>query len=93
MRLINFTSVYVIFMKSFSLQAGLSKECIVSTQFSPIPVTNPNPDAAQCYMGDYNQVITGSGYCLLHAWSDSYNRLSGRNNPDVFYINIIGKRT
>ncbi|MFE6707659.1 hypothetical protein ACFVEL_22355 [Bacillus thuringiensis] len=80
-------------MKSFSLQTGLSKERMVSTQFSPIPVTNPNPDAAQCYIGDYNQVITGPGDCLLHAWGDNRNRLNVRNNPDVFFrINIIGKR-
>ncbi|WP_257143585.1 exo-alpha-sialidase [Bacillus thuringiensis] len=81
-----------IFMKSFSLKTGLSKECMVSTQFSPIPVTNPNPDAAQCYMGDYNQVISGPGDCLLHAWGDNRNRLNGRDNPDVYFALTTSKK-
>ncbi|MFJ7472147.1 sialidase family protein, partial [Peribacillus frigoritolerans] len=76
-----------VFMKSFSPFTGLSEERMVSTQFSQVPVTNPNPggDVAPCYMAEYNQVITGPGNCLLHSWSDNRNILNGRLNPDVFF--------
>lgn len=48
-------------MKTFSLDTGLSEERMVSTQFSPVPITNPSPggDVGRCYMAEYNQVITG----------------------------------
>ena len=57
-------------MKTFSLDTGLSEERMVSTQFSPVPITNPSPggDVGRCYMAEYNQVITGPGSCLLHSW-------------------------
>ena len=74
-----------IFMKSFSPYTGLSEERMVSTQFSPVPITLPNPDAARCYMSDYNQIIEGPGSCLFHSWGDNRNTLNGRNNPDVFF--------
>lgn len=74
-----------VFMKTFSPYTGLSKEKMVSTQFSPVPITLPSPDTAQCYMADYNQIITGPGSCLLHSWGDNRYTLNGRNNPDVFF--------
>ncbi|MFA2814008.1 exo-alpha-sialidase [Bacillus paranthracis] len=76
-----------IFMKTFSLDTGLSEERMVSTQFSPVPITNPSPggDVGRCYMAEYNQVITGPGSCLLHSWGDNRNTLNGRINPDVFF--------
>jgi hypothetical protein len=74
-----------IFMKSFSPYTGLSEEQMVSTQFSPVPITIPNPDALDCYMSDYNQIIPGPGSCVLHSWGDNRNMLRGRNNPDVFF--------
>lgn len=74
-----------IFMKTFSRITGLSPEKMISTRFSPVPVTNPSPDTANCYMADYNQIITGPGNSLLHSWGDNRNRLDGRDNPDVFF--------
>ncbi|PEM93749.1 hypothetical protein CN558_24045 [Bacillus wiedmannii] len=80
---------FAIFMKNFSICNGLSKERMVSTVFSPVPVTNPSPDTANCYMGDYNQIITGPGNCLLHSWSDNRNVIIQgniqRQNPNVFF--------
>ncbi|RFT62652.1 exo-alpha-sialidase [Bacillus clarus] len=80
---------FAIFMKSFSICGGLSKERMVSTVFSPVPVTNPSPDTANCYMGDYNQIIAGPGNCLLHSWGDNRNVIIQgniqRQNPDVFF--------
>lgn len=80
---------FAIFLKSFSLCNGLSKEKMVSTAFSPVPVTNPSPDTANCYMGDYNQIIAGPGNCLLHSWGDNRNVIIQgaiqRDNPDVFF--------
>jgi hypothetical protein len=76
-----------VFMKSFSPYTGLSEERMVSTQFSPVPITiaNPDPVPARCYMGDYNQIIAGPGSCLLHSWGDNRNILNGQINPDVFF--------
>ncbi|UNK35294.1 glycoside hydrolase [Bacillus sp. N5-665] len=78
---------FAIFMKSFSPFDGLSKERMVSTEFSPVPITiaNPDPIPAGCYMGDYNQIIAGPGSCLLHSWGDNRNVLNGQINPDVFF--------
>jgi hypothetical protein len=78
---------FALFQKSFSIGGGLSSETMVSSVFSPVPDTVPNfdPAIANCYMGDYNQIITGRGLSLLHAWSDNRNRRNG-NNPDVFFI-------
>ncbi|PFR99310.1 hypothetical protein COK55_32750, partial [Bacillus cereus] len=70
---------------TFSRITGLSPEKMISTRFSPVPVTNPSPDTANCYMADYNQIITGPGNSLLHSWGDNRNRLDGRDNPDVFF--------
>jgi hypothetical protein len=79
--------LFGVFMKTFSPYNGLSNEKMVSTEFSPVSVTNPNPDPVppRCYMGDYNQIITGPGNTLLHAWSDNRNVLNGKLNPDVFF--------
>ena len=76
-----------IFLKTFSPYTGLSEERMVSTEFSPVPVTNPSPggDVARCYMAEYNQVIAGPGSCLLHSWGDNRNTLNARINPDVFF--------
>ncbi|MGN7398067.1 exo-alpha-sialidase [Peribacillus frigoritolerans] len=74
-----------VFMKTFSPFVGLSEERMVSTQFSPVAITIPNPDAFNCYMGDYNQIIAGPGSCLLHSWGDNRNILDGQPNPDVFF--------
>lgn len=76
-----------IFTKTFSPYTGLSEERMVSTQFSPVPETNPSPggDVARCFMAEYNQVIAGPGSCLLHAWGDNRNTLNARINPDVFF--------
>lgn len=78
---------FAIFMKSFSLFDGLSEERMVSTEFSPVPITiaNPDPIPSGCYMGDYNQIIAGPGSCLLHSWGDNRNVLNGQINPDVFF--------
>ncbi|WP_336992518.1 sialidase family protein [Bacillus toyonensis] len=80
---------FAIFLKNFSLCNGLSEEEMISTVFSPVPVTNPSPDTANCYMGDYNQIITGPGNCLLHSWGDNRNVIIQgaiqRDNPDVFF--------
>ncbi|EPZ0458715.1 TPA: exo-alpha-sialidase [Bacillus paranthracis] len=82
-----------VFMKSFSVSKGLSQESVVSNPSSPVPITAPSPDAVRnCYMGDYNQVITGPGDSLLHAWSDNRNTLNGRNNPDVFFRKTDSKK-
>jgi hypothetical protein len=83
-----------VFMKTFSLSAGLSGERMVSNRFSPLPITNPNQDPAlaNCYMGDYNQIIAGPGSCLLHAYGDNRNTLNGLNNPDVFFKLTVPKK-
>lgn len=86
---------FAIFMKSFSPFEGLSKERMVSTEYSPIPITNPNQQGAgisRCYMGDYNQVITGPENCLLHSWSDNRNEIDQRDNPDVFFRRTVPKK-
>lgn len=87
---------FAIFMKSFSICSGLSKERMVSTVFSPVPVTNPSPDTANCYMGDYNQIIVGPGNCLLHSWGDNRNVIIQgniqRQNPDVFFNITVPKK-
>lgn len=86
---------FAIFVRSFSIAGGIREEKRVSTEFSPIPVTNPNPgnDVARCYMGDYNQIITGPGNCLLHSWGDNRNEITVNNvtriNPDVFFSRTI----
>ena len=85
---------FAIFMKSFSPFDGLSEEKMISTEFSPVPVTNPNPQGpgiAQCYMGDYNQIIAGPGDCLLHSWGDNRNVINQRDNPDVFFRRTVPK--
>ncbi|PEL62867.1 hypothetical protein [Bacillus toyonensis] len=86
-----------VFMKTFSLHKGVSKvgkENMVSTKFSQVPnnhipsggvFVNFDPRVFSCYMGEYNQVITGPGHSLLHAWGDNRNILNGQNNPDVFF--------
>ncbi|MBS7530279.1 exo-alpha-sialidase [Hazenella sp. IB182353] len=76
---------FAVFLKSFSLCSGFGKEQMVSTIFSPVPVTNPGVDTASCYMGDYNQMIVGPRNCLLHSWGDNRDVLMGRDNPDVFF--------
>ncbi|WP_240515137.1 sialidase family protein [Bacillus wiedmannii] len=85
---------FAIFMKSFSICDGLSKEKMVSTAFSPVPITiaNPDPIPSRCYMGDYNQIISGPGNCLLHSWGDNRNVLNGQINPDVFFNITIQKK-
>lgn len=79
---------FALFKKSFSILNGLSDESMVSTVFSPVPITNPNFDTviADCYMGDYNQIIAGPGSTLYHAWGDNRFMLNSTNNPDVFFI-------
>lgn len=79
---------FALFKKSFSIANGLSPETMVSTVFSPVPLTNPNFDnfINNCYMGDYNQIIAGPGNALYHAWGDNRFILEGENNPDVFFI-------
>jgi len=74
-----------VFMKSFSPVRGLGEEKMVSTQFSPVAITIPGSDAFDCYMGDYNQIISGPGSCLLHSWGDNRNILNGQPNPDAFF--------
>jgi hypothetical protein len=80
---------FAIFLKSFTLNDGLSDEKMISTIYSEVPVTNPNPDFANCYMGDYNAIIAGPGNCLLHAWGDNrdviINGTTQFFNPDVFF--------
>ncbi|MGE5701968.1 MAG: exo-alpha-sialidase [Clostridia bacterium] len=84
---------FAIFTKSFSLCGGFTKERMVSTEYSPVPVNNPSPDTANCYMGDYNQIITGPGNCLLHSWGDNRDVINVggnlRDNPDVFFAITI----
>ncbi|MGE1198565.1 sialidase family protein [Priestia megaterium] len=70
-----------IFMKTFSLNTGLSPERVISNPSSQVPITN----TFGCYMGDYNQIISGPGSCLLHSWGDNRNIVSGQPNPDVFF--------
>ena len=70
-----------IFMKTFSLQTGVSNEKVISNPYSRVPVTID----AECYMGDYNQIISGPGSCLLHSWGDNRNVVNGQLNPDVFF--------
>ncbi|HWO96705.1 MAG TPA: hypothetical protein VNM45_10280 [Bacillus sp. (in: firmicutes)] len=76
-----------VFIRTFSLSNGVSEELMVSNQFSPVPITHPNPEPniADCYMGDYNQIISGPGSCLLHSWGDNRNLLNGQVNPNVFF--------
>ncbi|WP_420911251.1 sialidase family protein [Priestia aryabhattai] len=68
-----------IFMKSFSLNTGLSQERVISNPSSQVTINNV------CYMGEYNQVISGPGSCLLHSWSDNRNIINGQPNADVFF--------
>lgn len=79
---------FALFKKSFTIAGGLSPETMVSTVFSPVPITQPNFDTgiSNCYMGDYNQIIAGPGGTLYHAWGDNRFMLEGANNPDVFFI-------
>lgn len=79
---------FALFKKSFTIAGGLSPETMVSTVFSPVPITQPNFDVGinLCYMGDYNQIIAGPGNTLYHAWGDNRFMLEGANNPDVFFI-------
>ncbi|MFB2347918.1 exo-alpha-sialidase [Priestia megaterium] len=70
-----------IFMKTFSLNTGLSQERVISNPSSQVPITNN----FGCYMGDYNQIISGPGSCLLHSWGDNRNIANGQPNPDVFF--------
>lgn len=70
-----------LFMKTFSLNTGLSQERVISNAFSQVPITNNSG----CYMGDYNQIIAGPGSCLLHSWGDNRNIVNGQPNPDVFF--------
>ena len=81
-----------IFMRTFSLSDGLSEELMVSNQFSPVPITHPNPGIADCYIGDYNQIISGPGSCLLHSWGDNRNLLNGQINPNVFFKSTSSKK-
>lgn len=79
---------FALFMKAFSIKRGLSPERMVSTVFSLVPDTHPNfdPGIADCYMGDYNQIISGPKLTLYHAWGDNRNDPLNGNNPDVFFI-------
>lgn len=83
-----------IFTKTFSLANDLTAERMVSNRFSPVPINNPNfdPGIANCYMAEYNQVITGPGSCLLHSWGDNRNILNGQHNPDVFFKLTASKK-
>ncbi|EJV69794.1 hypothetical protein BWGOE3_35140 [Bacillus mycoides] len=74
-----------IFMKTFSVSKGLSLESVVSNPSSPVVTLT-------CYMGDYNQIITGPGHSLLHAWGDNRNTLNGQINPDVFFRKTDSKK-
>lgn len=78
---------FALFKRTFTIPGGAGPESMVSTVFSKVPDTNPNFDSgvANCYMGDYNQIVKGPGNTLLHAWSDNRNNPDG-NNPDVFFI-------
>ncbi|MEA1012933.1 MULTISPECIES: sialidase family protein [Bacillus] len=67
-----------IFKKTFSLAKSLSPESVVSNPSSPVFTVS-------CYMGDYNQVVTGPRDSLLHSWGDNRNTLNGQPNPDVFF--------
>ena len=80
---------FALFMKSFSVNRGVSSETRVSTVFSLVPdnrPTNFDDRVATCYMGDYNQIITGPGLSLYHSWGDNRNDPNNGNNPDVFFI-------
>ncbi|MDD7794377.1 sialidase family protein [Clostridium sp. 'White wine YQ'] len=79
---------FALFMRTFNIRRGLSAERMVSTVFSLVPDTNPNfdPGVANCYMGDYNQIIRGPGCSLYHGWGDNRNDIYNGNNPDVFFI-------
>lgn len=81
---------FALFQRTFTIQGGVGPESMVSTVFSMVPDTNPNFDdqAANCYMGDYNQIVRGPGLTLLHAWGDNRNNPNG-NNPDVFFIKTM----
>ncbi|MFZ5645699.1 MAG: sialidase family protein [Bacillota bacterium] len=82
---------FALFKRTFTIAGGAGPESMVSTVFSMVPDTNPNFDdqVANCYMGDYNQIVLGQGGTLLHAWSDNRNNPNG-NNPDVFFIKTLG---
>lgn len=78
---------FALYRRPYSPVSGLGVEVQVSTQPSEVPNTNPNFDnrIANCYMGDYNQIVYGGVPRLLHAWSD--NRFgAGGNNPSVFFL-------
>lgn len=79
---------FALFKKSFTVAGGFSPESMVSTTFSPVPITQPNFDTHinACYMGDYNQIIAGPGGTLYHSWGDNRFMIDGANNPDVFFI-------
>lgn len=76
---------FAVFMTTFSRLKDISKERMISTKFSPVVDLN-------CYMAEYNQVITGPGHSLLHAWGDNRNILNGQNNPDVFFKKTESKK-
>ncbi|WP_245592209.1 exo-alpha-sialidase [Ectobacillus panaciterrae] len=76
-----------IFRKTFSVTKGLSLESVISNPSSPVAITRPpqDPGVNICYMGDYNQIVTGPDDTLLHSWGDNRNVLRGQINPDVFF--------
>jgi hypothetical protein len=79
---------FALFMTSLNVEKGFSRQSMVSTVCSPVPVTDPNfdPVIADCYMGDYNQIIAGHRGALLHSWGDNRHVLDENRNPDVFFI-------
>jgi len=65
------------------------REVMVSSVAFPIIQTNPNQDPviSNCYMGDYNNIVTAAGVQYI-SWGDNRNLVGTTNGvehqPDVF---------
>ena len=65
------------------------REVMVSSVASPIIQTDPNQDPviSNCYMGDYNNIVTAAGVQYI-SWGDNRNLVRTTNGvkhqPDVF---------
>jgi hypothetical protein len=64
-------------------------EQMLSSETFPVVQTNPNQDPiiANCYMGDYNNIVS-NGTTKFVTWGDNRNMVSTtsgvENQPDVF---------
>ncbi len=63
---------------------------MVSSVAFPVVRTNPNQDPviSNCYMGDYNNIVTSAGEQYI-SWGDNRNVVQTTNGvehqPDVFF--------